>query len=115
MSDVLIIEDNQDTAAVVKEYLEMNDIRCDVAVNGAEALQKFKAQKFKLLLMDVKLPDIDGVEVAKQCREINNTVKLVFLTGHGVPGGKEAFGGEVRIIEKPCRPMKILEEVSQMI
>lgn len=115
MPDVLIIEDNQSTAAVVKEYLEMNGIRCDVAVNGAEALKKFKAKRYRLLLTDVKLPDIDGVEVARLCRDINKDVKLVFLTGHGVDGKGAEFGGNFRIIEKPCRPAKILHEVSQMI
>jgi len=115
MPDVLIIEDNENTAAVVKEYLEMNGIRCDVAVNGSEALEKFNAKKYKLLLTDVKLPDIDGVEVARQCRNIKKDVKLVFLTGHGVGGKGEEFGGNFHIIEKPCRPAKILQEVSQMI
>lgn len=115
MPDVLIIEDNQDTAAVVKEYLEMNGFKCDVAVNGTEALNKFEAKKYKLLLTDVKLPDIDGVEVARRCRGIKKDIKLLFLTGHGIDGKGEEFGGDFRIIEKPCRPAKILQEVSRMI
>lgn len=78
--DVLIIEDNPEIANLIQLHLQ--DIHCqaDIASDGAEGLQRFKNKAYELVILDLMLPVMDGLEVCKQLRANNAVVPVMMLT-----------------------------------
>ncbi len=77
---VLIIEDNPEIANLVQ--LHLKDIHCqaDIASDGGEGLQRFKDKNYDLVILDLMLPVMDGLEVCKQLRASNALVPVMMLT-----------------------------------
>jgi two-component system, OmpR family, aerobic respiration control sensor histidine kinase ArcB len=86
---ILIVEDNQIAAKSLQGIITRacSQCSCDRAENGQQAVKMAKENRYDLILMDIGLPDIDGIEVTKQIRATNNLqitqVPIVALTGHG--------------------------------
>lgn len=78
--NVLIIEDNPEIASLVQ--LHLKDIHCqaDIASDGAEGLRRFKDKAYELVILDLMLPVLDGLEVCKQLRADNAVVPVMMLT-----------------------------------
>ena len=77
---ILIVEDDFNFGNILKDYLALNDYDVTLAKNGIEGFQKFKKDTFDLCILDVMMPYKDGFTLAKEIREINHEVPLVFLT-----------------------------------
>jgi two-component system, NtrC family, response regulator AtoC len=80
---VLIIEDEEVFAKNVKRYLEREDYEVWVAPTGKEGLHQFDEFKPDLVLLDLNLPDIHGLEVLQRIRERDASVKVLVITAHG--------------------------------
>ncbi len=76
---VLIVEDEQDILQLVKLYLEKEGFRTTTAVNGAEALKKVKEDKPDFIVLDLMLPELDGLEVCKRLRSVPETAMLPII------------------------------------
>jgi DNA-binding response OmpR family regulator len=78
--NVLIIEDNPEIANLVQLHLQ--DIHCqaDIAADGAAGLRRFKEKSYELVILDLMLPVLDGLEVCKQLRASNAVVPVMMLT-----------------------------------
>jgi CheY-like chemotaxis protein len=84
---VLVIEDNVDAAETLKEALELNDHRVEVAFTGPEGLEKARTFKPDVVLCDIGLPGLNGFEVARAIRgdpELGS-ITLVALSGYALP------------------------------
>ena len=81
---ILLVEDQKLMRIGIKslfnDYPEMEVI--GEAINGKEAIEKAKLIKPDIILMDIGLPDISGIDVTKQILEINNNIKIIILTSH---------------------------------
>ena len=77
---ILIVEDDFNFGSILKDYLALNDYDVTLAKNGIEGFQKFKKDTFDLCILDVMMPYKDGFTLAKEIREKNEEVPLVFLT-----------------------------------
>ena len=77
---ILIVEDDFNFGSILKDYLALNDYNVTLAKNGIEGFQKFKKDTFDLCILDVMMPYKDGFTLAKEIREKNEEVPLVFLT-----------------------------------
>ena len=77
---ILLVEDDLNFGNMLKEYLLINNYDIILAKNGIEGFQKFKNQKFDLCILDVMMPYKDGFTLAKEIREINHKIPLIFLT-----------------------------------
>jgi two-component system CheB/CheR fusion protein len=83
---VLVIEDNLDCAATLKEVLELNGQEVAVAYDGREGLAKARSLKAELVFCDIGLPELDGYEVARRIRaDPDLAPTLVALTGYARP------------------------------
>ncbi|KXS18156.1 CheY-like protein [Gonapodya prolifera JEL478] len=71
--NVLIVEDNHVNQMLLSSYLKRRGINCALAVNGEEAVQKWVEGKFHLVLMDILMPVMDGIEATRQIRQIERT------------------------------------------
>jgi DNA-binding response OmpR family regulator len=77
---ILLVEDDSNFGTVLKDYLMMNDYEVTHAKNGMEGFEKFKKDDFDLCILDVMMPYKDGFTLAKEIREKNTDVPIVFLT-----------------------------------
>ncbi|WP_194852104.1 response regulator transcription factor [Nonlabens antarcticus] len=77
---ILLVEDDPNFGTVLKDYLIMNDFDVVHAKNGMEGFEKFKKDNYDLCILDVMMPYKDGFTLAKEIREKNEDVPIVFLT-----------------------------------
>lgn len=76
---VLIVEDEPDIAQLVKLYLEKEGFHANIATSGVEALKLIKSDRPDLLILDLMLPEIDGIEVCKKVRTTPDTALLPII------------------------------------
>ena len=76
---ILVVEDEPDILQLVKLYLEKEGFRTATAVNGAQALKKVKEDKPDLIVLDLMLPELDGLEVCKRLRFVPETAMLPII------------------------------------
>ena len=77
---ILLVEDDPNFGTVLKDYLAMNDYNVTHAKNGMEGFEKFKKDDYDLCILDVMMPYNDGFTLAKEIREKNAEVPIIFLT-----------------------------------
>ena len=77
---ILLVEDDPNFGTVLKDYLMMNDYDVIHAKNGMEGFEKFRKDHFDLCILDVMMPYKDGFTLAKEIREKNQQVPIIFLT-----------------------------------
>ena len=77
---VLIAEDTSSIARNVKEYLAIKNIEATIVSNGKEALFQASTLPFDVLILDIGLPEMDGLEVCQRLREKGKDIPIIFLT-----------------------------------
>lgn len=114
---ILIIEDHQNIALVLQEYLNDHDLNTEVAMNGKEAIEKFRRKNYDVLITDLKLPDLDGSVVVEKCKKISPKVRVIYLSGYILELRKLQVKSDpyCQVIEKPCRPKIILDAVKNIL
>lgn len=79
---ILLVDDDKDIALSFNLGLQHNDFLVDVFTNPIEALAKFKPGYYKMALIDLKMPEMDGIELFNKIREIDKKIKICFLTAY---------------------------------
>ena len=77
---LLLVEDDTNFGAVLKDFLTFNDYDVVHAVDGEDGWKKFNSDKYDLCILDVMMPKKDGFTLAKEIREVNKQVPIIFLT-----------------------------------
>ncbi|BBO29742.1 DNA-binding response regulator [Alteromonas sp. I4] len=80
MIKLLLVEDDLDLAGNVMDYLELEDIVCDHASNGVAALQLLADNRYQVVVLDINLPRLDGLQVCARAREQGNDTPIIMLT-----------------------------------
>lgn len=80
MEHILLLEDDQSFGYILKEYLGMQDFTVDWVKSGEEALLMLQKNIYKLAILDIMLPGIDGYELAKRMKKQFDTVPFIFLS-----------------------------------
>ncbi|MCX6076958.1 MAG: ATP-binding protein [Campylobacterales bacterium] len=83
-SKILLCEDNATNQEIITGLLQNSGIVIDIADNGKEAVDKFKSDKYDLILMDLQMPIIDGYEATKLIREYNKNIPIIALTANAM-------------------------------
>src|SRR4029077_20833299 len=83
MSKILIVDDERAIRSTLSEILQHEGYKVELAENGEEGLEKFKATVFDVVLCDIKMPKMDGMEFLEKARQINPDVPLIMISGHG--------------------------------
>jgi DNA-binding NtrC family response regulator len=109
---ILIVDDEKNIRLMLRRTFEVFGRPINVAVNGDDALQQLEKQATALMLLDLKMPGIDGMEVLRRVSERWPQVRVIIVTAHGtVASAVEAMKlGAVDFIQKPFSP----EEVRQL-
>ncbi len=102
---VLVVEDNKINQLITRKILEKNKMICDVADNGDIAVNKTKNSKFDLILMDIHMPGISGIQATKLIREFNTEIPIIALTAVTLTDNLDEFynNGFNDIIPKPYK------------
>lgn len=112
---VLIVDDYEDGRAMYAEYLRSRGLRVEEAADGAEAIERARALRPAVILMDMSMPKVDGWEATRVIKADLDLrgVCIIALTGHGeakyLASAREA--GVDAIVVKPCTPDAVLELV----
>ncbi|MBJ7898908.1 MAG: PAS domain S-box protein [Cyanobacteria bacterium RI_101] len=116
---LLLVEDNVDNVASLKDYLEYKGYRLGVAYNGQEALDSIAQETPDLILMDVQMPVLDGVEATRQIRANPDwgSIPIIALTALTMPGDRERFlaAGMNDHISKPVHLRALMTLINQFL
>ena len=77
---ILIVEDDINFGSILADFLRLHSFDVTLTKNGVDGLKKFKSQSFDLCILDVMMPFKDGFTLAKEIRNINYSVPMIFLT-----------------------------------
>ena len=80
---IVIAEDDDDLAFVLREALVRSNYEVEVAPTGAALMDRLKGWTWDLILLDVKLPDMDGIEAIPRCRDLAPETPIIVMTAHG--------------------------------
>jgi DNA-binding NtrC family response regulator len=83
MPFILIIDDEKSIRKTLTEILSYEGYKIEEAADGEEGLKKFREKNFDLVLCDIKMPKLDGIEFLEKAKEINNEVPVIIISGHG--------------------------------
>lgn len=110
LKHLLVVDDNETNQAFIKVLLQHKGVQLTSALTGAEALALCQQQQFDLVLLDIRLPDLPGTEVARQLRRLTlyQQVPLLAFTAHALPAEVATFraAGMDDIVLKPLDPGK---------
>lgn len=114
---VLIVDDEKNILLTLSQSLEVLQLETDTATNGEEALAKLKGKEFGLILLDIRMPGMDGMEVLRQVREIRPDIRIIMISAYGtIELAVEAMKlGAVDFIQKPFSPEEVRALVSRVL
>ena len=114
---ILIVDDEKNILLTLSQALEVLQLETDTATHGEEALSKLRQKDFGLLLLDIRMPGMDGMEVLRQVREIRPDIGVIMITAHGTVGlAVEAMKlGAIDFIQKPFSVDEIRELVFRVL
>lgn len=112
---ILIADDEVEFASTLVTRLELRNFRTSMVSSGEEALAAVEKELPDVLLLDLKMPDLDGLEVLARLREKYPLLKVIILTGHGsFEAGREGMElGAYDYIMKPVDLNRLIEIVRE--
>ena len=114
---VMIVEDNKINQMITKKILEKKKMVCTVVDNGLDAIKHAKEEDFDVILMDIHMPGISGIEATKKIREFNKTVPIIALTAITIEENLEDFykAGFNEFIPKPFNAEDFFEKINRVL
>jgi DNA-binding NtrC family response regulator len=83
IADILFVDDDRAILEIVREYLAEIGYHVDVVDNGLAALERIKEKPYHIVFTDIKMPDIDGLELLSAIKEYRPETEVIIVTGHG--------------------------------
>ncbi len=80
---VLLVDDEEEFVSALSERLMLRGIEVDSALNGEEALARLVEKEFEVVILDVMMPGLGGLEVLRQIKSTHPNTQVILLTGHG--------------------------------
>ena len=116
-ANILVVEDEADTRATLSSILEDTGYKVTQLEKGAEALESVRSRSFDVVITDIRLPDIGGMEILELAKEINPEVAVVMMTGYAsVETAIEAVNqGAYAYFVKPVNPDEIKTTISNAL
>lgn len=110
MSKILVIDDERSIRNTLKDILEYEKYEVDLAEDGQKGLEKMGAAEYDIILCDIKMPGLDGIEVLEQLTELTPDTPVVMISGHGnIDTAVESIKkGAFDYIEKPLDLNRLL-------
>jgi len=110
---LLLIDDEKDFVNILSKRIKRRNIDVKKAFSGTEAIQALRGQEFDVAVLDLKMEDMDGIEVLKMLKIMDPRLAVIMLTGHGSAEAAE-LGiklGAFDYLTKPCELEELLEKI----
>lgn len=110
---VLVVDDEKDFLEMTISRMQKRNILCESAESGEEAVEKIAKGKYDVVLLDVKMPGMDGIETLREIKKLAPQVEIVMLTGHAsVESGIDSMKlGAFDYLMKPVELDILLEKL----
>ena len=119
MTTALIIEDNDNNLELIRFILERAGYKTRFAMTGLEGVQQALSIPPDFVILDIQLPDINGLEVLRRIRasKIGKDIPIIAMTSYAMSGDREELiaAGCTSYIEKPIDPMLVIGQIEQAI
>ncbi len=117
MEKILIIDDDLNICESIKMILEYENYSVDIAHNAVEGLNKIKQNSYKAILLDIKMPEMDGLEAITKIKELDDTISVIMISAHASLGNaiEATKKGAYDFIEKPIDRDKLLITVRNAV
>lgn len=113
MKKIVLIEDESSVVSFIKKGLQELDYEISVALDGSTGIRMVENNEFDMIILDIMLPDINGLEVCKEIRKKNKTIPILFLTAldssENIVLGLESGGDDYLV-----KPFKFIELVARI-
>jgi len=113
---VLIVDDEKNIRLTLKKALTNAGYEVDTAVNGEDGLKKIKEEDFPVILLDMRMPGMDGIQFLREINNENIRTKVIMITGYGsVETAVETLKlGAIDYLRKPFKPEEIIDIVDNV-
>jgi two-component system sensor histidine kinase/response regulator len=119
---ILVVEDNIVNQKIAVRMIEKAGFQTDVAANGKEALKALESFKYDIVLMDVQMPEMDGLEATKRIRDpesrvLKHDIPVIAMTAHAMHGDRELClaAGMNDYTSKPIQPQDLFNKIEKFI
>ena len=114
---ILVVEDNKINQMITRKILEKNKVICDVADNGSIAIEKVQNNDFDLILMDIHMPGISGIEATIEIRKFDESIPIIALTAVTLDDNLDEFylNGFNDIIPKPYKTEEFFHKINKYL
>lgn len=114
---ILVVDDEESIRDLCARVLSRAGFTVDTAANGEEALLKLRESAFALVISDIRMPGISGLEVLEAAKASVPGIRVVLITGFGTPHtlSRARQAGADRILTKPFNPMELLAAVRESL
>jgi DNA-binding NtrC family response regulator len=117
VTNVLVVDDEKTVCNSCRKILAQEGYKVDVALSGEEALNKVKGSGFDVLITDWKMPELDGIEVARKIKKENPNIEVIMITGYpSVESSIKAMrSGVSDYVPKPFTPEELSDAVMRAL
>ncbi|MDY6792629.1 MAG: response regulator [Thermodesulfobacteriota bacterium] len=114
---LLLVDDEEGFVSVLTKRLARRNINVTVALSGTEGIQALRKQDFDVAVLDLKMEDMDGIEVLKIFKKMYPEMAVIMLTGHGSEqAAKEGVAyGAFDYLTKPCELEELIEKIHESV
>jgi len=112
---VLIVDDEIEFTEILAERMESRGLAVDTAASGREALDKAKNRSYDAIVLDLSMPEMDGMETLKHLLSENPDLQVIVLTGHAtIEKGVEAIKhGAMEFLKKPAEVQDLVDQIQR--
>ncbi len=117
MNKILLAEDDEDMRRFLVKALDKAGYRVVDFDNGVSAYDRLREEPFNLLLTDIVMPEMDGIELARRATEIDPDLKVMFITGFAAVALKPDSDApkDAKVLSKPFHLRDLVDEVEKML
>ena len=116
MMKVLLVDDEEELVTALAERLGYRGIEADWASSGNRALELVEAKPYDVAVLDVKMPNLSGIELKRRLEQVRSGMKYIFLTGHGSEEDFKAGLAEAsRYLVKPLDIESLIDAMQRVV
>jgi len=120
MAQILIIEDDERLRLALKENLQLHGYDVSDAANGLEGTNMFRSNRADLIVMDIIMPEKEGIETIRELKRDYPTVKIIAISGGGALGPEHYLNvalalGADKALKKPFRTESLLYQIEDLL
>ncbi len=117
MPNVLVIDDDPNILAVIQTRLEANGYAVETREDPLKALESLREKEFDVIVTDIRMPQIDGVELLRRAHRVRWNIPVILLTAYGtIPNAVEAMKqGAFQYLTKPFQGKQLLKEIERAL